>query len=68
MKTFVPAYYPLFHCLMNRCRHSCCVGWEIDIDENTYQKYAALDADGADSGGCTEFKADERKSVKRRTE
>ena len=48
MKTFVPAYYPLFHCLMNRCRHSCCVGWEIDIDENTYQKYAALDADGAD--------------------
>ena len=27
-----PDYYDAFHCTADRCRHSCCVGWEIDID------------------------------------
>ena len=48
MKTYAPSYFPLFRCLMGACRHSCCIGWEIDIDDNTYRKYAALDACGAE--------------------
>ncbi len=42
MKLFAPAYYTRFRCIADRCRHSCCVGWEIDVDEDTLQKYAQL--------------------------
>ena len=39
MKIFVPDYYPKFHCIANHCRDNCCLGWEIDIDADTYAKY-----------------------------
>ena len=39
MKLYVPDYYPQFRCIADRCRHSCCIGWEIDIDEDTLQTY-----------------------------
>lgn len=39
MKTIVPAYYPLFKCIADKCNHSCCVDWEIDIDPLSYQRY-----------------------------
>ena len=42
MKLFAPKYYERFVCIADRCRHSCCVGWEIDVDQDTYQKYAEL--------------------------
>ena len=42
MKLSVPAYYTQFHCIADRCTHSCCVGWEIDIDPDTLQKYADI--------------------------
>ena len=42
MKRYAPAYYPRFACLADRCRHSCCIGWEIDVDENTLQLYDEL--------------------------
>ena len=42
MKLFAPKYYKDFVCIADRCKHSCCVGWEIDIDEKTAKKYAAL--------------------------
>lgn len=42
MKTFVPDYYPKFHCIAGRCRHSCCIGWEIDIDEDTLDLYDSI--------------------------
>ena len=42
MKLFAPAYYKDFTCIADRCRHSCCIGWEIDIDPNTVQKYADI--------------------------
>lgn len=41
----VPAYYPHFHCIADRCRHNCCIGWEIDIDLDTYALYNAVDGD-----------------------
>ena len=34
-----PDYYPLFSCIADRCRHNCCIGWEIDVDENTLASY-----------------------------
>lgn len=34
-----PSYYNKFRCIADRCRHSCCVGWEIDIDDETLAKY-----------------------------
>ncbi|MBQ3528586.1 MAG: flagellin lysine-N-methylase [Clostridia bacterium] len=42
MKLSVPAYYKSFKCIADRCRHSCCVGWEIDIDSVTMKKYRTL--------------------------
>ena len=42
MKLLAPAYYRRFACIADRCAHSCCIGWEIDVDDDTLQKYAAL--------------------------
>lgn len=45
MKTFVPDYYAGFSCLMGACRHSCCIGWEIDIDEEKLAYYQSVQGD-----------------------
>jgi len=37
-----PEFYRRFRCTADRCTDSCCVGWEIDIDSDTYEKYKAL--------------------------
>lgn len=42
MKTYVPAYYKKFQCIADRCRHNCCIGWEIDIDEDSYSRYCGV--------------------------
>ena len=42
MKEYYPAYYPGFQCIAGACRHSCCIGWEIDIDEDTAAYYSAV--------------------------
>ena len=39
MKTFAPDYYKSFKCIAGECRHTCCAGWEIDIDEETAEYY-----------------------------
>jgi len=39
MKEIVPSYYKKFRCIAGDCRHSCCIGWEIDIDEDTLSLY-----------------------------
>ena len=39
MKKLVPDYYNDFRCLAGSCRHNCCIGWEIDIDEETLAFY-----------------------------
>ena len=39
MKTFAPDYYKEFKCIADKCRHSCCIGWEIDIDRDTLAYY-----------------------------
>jgi len=39
MKLIAPDYYKEFKCIASDCRHSCCIGWEIDIDEDTLALY-----------------------------
>ena len=42
MKLYAPKYYKQFKCIADKCRHSCCVGWEIDVDPDAMEKYASL--------------------------
>ncbi len=42
MKLFAPKYYKEFVCIADKCRHSCCIGWEIDIDAETAEKYSRM--------------------------
>ncbi|MGM9642495.1 MAG: flagellin lysine-N-methylase [Eubacteriales bacterium] len=43
MKLRAPEYYKEFQCIAGRCRHSCCIGWEICIDEGALEKYRGTD-------------------------
>ena len=45
MQYIVPDYYAQFRCIADRCKHSCCIGWEIDIDPDTLEKYRSLPGD-----------------------
>ncbi len=42
MNIYAPKYYKDFSCIASRCKHSCCKGWEIDIDIDAMKKYAVL--------------------------
>ncbi len=43
MKAYKPNYYQKFRCIADKCQHSCCIGWEIDIDEDTLDFYEAIE-------------------------
>ena len=43
MKLFAPDYYKKFKCIADKCRHNCCIGWEIDIDEDTWAYYREIE-------------------------
>lgn len=43
MKETVPNYYHKFRCIADKCKHNCCIGWEIDIDDDTMMLYKNLD-------------------------
>lgn len=34
-----PDYYKDFKCIASKCKHNCCIGWEIDIDDSTLEFY-----------------------------
>ena len=65
MKILAPSYYPLFSCIGGACRHTCCAGWEIDIDPDTLAYYRTVGGEiGArlrdaaaydESDGCAHF-------------
>ena len=48
MKEVFPNYYDKFQCIKDKCKHNCCIGWEIDIDEDTFDLYNSLDGEFAD--------------------
>lgn len=43
MKTVVPDYYAQFRCVAGQCQHTCCEGWEIDVDQDALERYAQID-------------------------
>ena len=34
-----PDYFERFQCSASDCTDNCCIGWEIDIDERTAERY-----------------------------
>lgn len=45
MKLRVPDYYEDFKCIGGKCTDSCCIGWELDIDEESYEAYKKAGGD-----------------------
>ena len=43
MRYRTPSYMDKFHCIADKCKDSCCIGWEIDIDEKTKAYYDSVD-------------------------
>ncbi len=39
MQQVIPSYYEHFRCIGGACQHNCCIGWEIDIDDETAARY-----------------------------
>lgn len=37
-----PDYYQTFRCIGGRCPDTCCAGWEVDIDEETFYYYRTV--------------------------
>ncbi len=35
----IPQYMHHFQCIGSACEDSCCVGWRVNVDEETYKKY-----------------------------
>lgn len=42
MNIFAPNYYNNFKCIADKCKHNCCIGWEIDIDNKTEEYYRSI--------------------------
>ena len=42
MKIKVPEYFIKFRCIGDKCKDSCCIGWEIVIDDLTREKYSRI--------------------------
>ena len=42
MREVCPEFYTRFACKASACRHSCCRGWEIDVDGESAALYGAL--------------------------
>lgn len=43
MKLIAPDYYTKFQCIADKCRHSCCIGWVIDVDADTLEYYHTIE-------------------------
>ncbi len=40
MKIYAPSYYRDFKCIADKCLHTCCVGWEIDVDPDSLARFS----------------------------
>ena len=63
MRVYFPSYYKQFKCIADKCRHSCCIGWEIGVDAETMTRYNALADESVLSeikDGCIEMTDDGR--------
>ena len=67
MKEYIPDYYKDFQCIADKCKDSCCIGWEIMIDSKSYKKYQNVKGEfrdrlmkGIDHEGTPAFHLDDR--------
>ena len=42
-RTCKPFFYDAFRCIGSACTDTCCAGWEIDIDDVSYERYMGLE-------------------------
>ena len=59
----MPDYFTEFACIADKCTDSCCVGWEIDLDDDTSDYYKSIEGEFGDrlrenmyeneDGGCS---------------
>lgn len=48
--------YDYFKCIADKCPKSCCIGWQIMIDEDSIERYKCADGDfGARLNGSIDF-------------
>ncbi len=45
MKEYILNYYPSFKCIAEKCKHTCCAGWEINIDKQSLRSYKEESSD-----------------------
>ncbi|MBD2863640.1 flagellin lysine-N-methylase [Paenibacillus oceani] len=38
----VPSYMRKFSCIGSACEDTCCAGWRVDLDKETYKKYTTI--------------------------
>ncbi len=43
MTLIAPSCYSAFHCIADKCRHSCCIGWDVVIDDETADVYRSVE-------------------------
>jgi len=42
MNLMGPSCYSDFHCIADQCRHSCCIGWDVVVDDETAAYYRSV--------------------------
>ena len=42
MKIRTPEYYKDFKCIAGACTDTCCAGWDVDVDEKSYDYYKTV--------------------------
>ncbi len=43
MRIKTPHYYRNFKCIAGACSDSCCAGWEVDLDDESFAAYEAVE-------------------------
>lgn len=43
-----PSFYEDFSCIGGSCKKSCCIGWELDVDQDSYDYYMNLPGEFGD--------------------
>jgi len=68
MKLLKPFYFDEFECVGGKCKDTCCVGWNIEIDKMSYEKYQQVKGEFGErlkrsiaSGDTNQFILDENK-------
>ncbi len=45
MKYIIPDCFKDFKCTAEKCNDNCCIGWEIDVDDESYEFYKNLNCE-----------------------